>query len=90
VLDANLESVVAVKYGEFPPFGPPLPARVQRLFQPDVDLLKKRVSCREMGYTDCDWLLVIGDHSCAPIAENSISQDAAERAWMKLTLEAAE
>lgn len=39
----------AVKYGEFPPFGPPLPARLQRLFQGDVELLKKRISRRKMG-----------------------------------------
>jgi hypothetical protein len=40
----------AVKYGEYPPFGPPLPARLQRLFQGDVELLKKGFRAEKWGF----------------------------------------
>lgn len=37
------------KIGEFPPFGPPLPARVIRLIQPDRDNLLKGRRCENQG-----------------------------------------
>jgi hypothetical protein len=40
---------IAYKYGEQPPFGPPLPARVQRLLQSDRDLLLKGRRCENQG-----------------------------------------
>jgi hypothetical protein len=49
-LEIDLVSFEAIKYGEFPAFGPPLPARLQRLFQGDVELLKKGFRAEKWGF----------------------------------------
>jgi hypothetical protein len=40
----------ARKFGEIPNFGPPLPARLIRLFQPDADLLKRGFEAETLGF----------------------------------------
>jgi hypothetical protein len=49
-LDFDPVRLTAIKFGEFPPFGPPLPARLQRLFQGDVELLQKGFRAEKWGY----------------------------------------
>jgi len=39
----------AFKFGEFPPFGPPLPSRVLRLIQPDYELFLRGRRCENQG-----------------------------------------
>jgi hypothetical protein len=41
ILVPNLTEAIAVKMGEFPPFGPPTPARVISLIGPDIDIFLK-------------------------------------------------
>lgn len=40
---------IGSKYGELPAFGTPIPARVQRLLQPDRELLLKGYRCEQQG-----------------------------------------
>jgi hypothetical protein len=40
----------AYKFGELPRYGPPLPARVLRLFQSDVELFKKARNAENLGF----------------------------------------
>ena len=40
---------IAIKYGEIPPFGPVVPARVLRLIQPDVELFLKGSRAEAQG-----------------------------------------
>jgi hypothetical protein len=50
VLSRDRGNGTLVKVGEIPEFGPPLPARVQRLFQPERDLLLKGFDCEKNGF----------------------------------------
>jgi hypothetical protein len=47
--DKELNLGSAFKLGEIPAFGPPLPARVQRLVQPDRELFLKGYRCERQG-----------------------------------------
>lgn len=47
--DGDTGAGAAVKHGEIPPFGPPLPTRVQRLVQPDRELFLKGRRCETQG-----------------------------------------
>lgn len=45
--------LLAYKFGEYPDYGPPLPARVLRLVQSDADLFKKGWKAEKMGFGIC-------------------------------------
>ncbi len=45
--------LLAYKFGEYPDYGPSLPARVLRLVQPDADLFKKGWKAEKMGFGIC-------------------------------------
>lgn len=47
--DAYLESGDAIKFGEFPPFGPPTPARLIKLIGPDRDAFLSGRRCENQG-----------------------------------------
>lgn len=46
----NSDVLEAYKFGEFPHYGPPLPAKVLRLFQTDLELFKKAWNAEKLGF----------------------------------------
>jgi len=45
--------LLAYKFGEYPDYGPPLPAKVLRLVQSDADLFKKGRKAEQLGFGIC-------------------------------------